>query len=168
MILVRLDEASRDELKSLRRIELPPRARDRLEMELLSSDAWAPSRIASHPVSCAATLRGVQKDYLSRGIAALHPRRTGPPPDRDRRGRIEGLLRECFGEPRAWTSRQLAAALAERGVALGAHQVRRRFAGMGAPWRRTGGTRRRKQDSARVGRARLVLHDLKKQRPPAA
>jgi hypothetical protein len=36
MILIHLDEASRDKLKSLRHTELPPRVRDRLEMVLLS------------------------------------------------------------------------------------------------------------------------------------
>jgi transposase len=168
MILVHLDEASRDELKSLRRTELPPRARDRLEMVLLSSVAWAPSRIASHLGCCTATVRAVLKDFQARGVAALHPRRTGPPPDRARRERVEGLLRECLGEARAWTSRQLAAALAERGVALSARQVRRRLAAMGASWRRTAGSLRHKQDPARVGRARLVLDNLKKKRQPAA
>jgi len=48
--------------------ELPPRVRDRLEMVLLSSVAWAPSRIASHLGCCTAN---VQKDFLSRGVAAL-------------------------------------------------------------------------------------------------
>ena len=59
MILIQLDEATRDELKSLRRQELPPRVRDRLEMVLLSSVAWSPARIATHLGYCAATVRSV-------------------------------------------------------------------------------------------------------------
>jgi hypothetical protein len=103
-------------------------------MVLLSSVAWAPSRGTSHLGCCTAAVRGVLKDFLSRGVSALYPKRTGPPPHRDRRERVEGLLRECLVQPRAWTSRQLAAALAERGAALSARQVRRRLAGMGASW----------------------------------
>jgi hypothetical protein len=48
MIFIQLDEATRDELKSLRRKELQPRVRDRLEMVLLSSVAWSTASIASH------------------------------------------------------------------------------------------------------------------------
>jgi hypothetical protein len=101
-------------------------------MVLLLPVAWAPSRIALHLGYCATV----------RGVAALHPKRTGPPPDRARRERVEGLLRERLGGPRAWTIRQLAVDLA--------------------------GALRRKQAPARDGRARLALGDLKRKRPPAA
>ncbi len=168
MIIVHLDEATRDELKSLRRTDLPPRVRDRLEMVLLSSVAWVPARIASHLDYCTATVRGVLKDFQSRGVPSLYPKRTGPPPDRDRRERVEGLLRECLGESRTWTSRQLAAALSEKGAALSGRQVRRYLAGMGAGWRRTADSLRHKQDPVKAGRARLVLDNLKKKRPSAA
>ena len=53
MIFIQLDKATRDELKSLRRKELQPRVRDRLEMVLLSSVAWSPASIASHLGYCA-------------------------------------------------------------------------------------------------------------------
>jgi putative transposase len=168
MILVHLDEAARDELKSLRRTDLPPRARDRLEMVLLSSVAWAPARIASHLGYCTATVRCVLKDFQARGVDSLSPKRTGPPPDRGRRESVEGLLGECLGEARTWTSRQLAAALAGRGMALSARQVRRYLTGMGAGWRRTADSLRHKQDPATAERARAVLDNLKKKRPPAA
>ncbi|WP_165220013.1 helix-turn-helix domain-containing protein [Aquisphaera insulae] len=168
MILVHLDEATRGELKSLRRTDLPPRVRDRLEMVLLSSVAWAPARIASHTGYCTATVRGVLKDFQARGVPSLHPKRTGPPPDHGRREAVEGLLRECLGEARTWTSRQLAAALSERGVDLSPRQVRRYLGGMGAGWRRTADSLRHKQDPAKVARARHVLDNLKKKRPPAA
>ncbi len=85
MILVQLDRAIRDELQSVRRQASPPRARDRLEMVLLSSMAWSPVRIATHLGCCAPTVHNVLKDFLNRGIAVLFPRRTEPPPDLRRR-----------------------------------------------------------------------------------
>ena len=88
MILIQLDDATRDELQSLRRQELPARTRDRLEMVTLSSVAWAPARIAAHLGYCTATVRAVLKDFLARGAAALFPRRTGPPPDLQRRREV--------------------------------------------------------------------------------
>jgi hypothetical protein len=168
MILVHLDEATHGELKSLRRTDLPRRVRDRLEMVLLSSAAWMPARIASHLGYCTATVRGVLKDFQARGVASLYLRRTGPPPDRERREAVEGSLRELLALPRTWTSRQLAAALAERSMALSARQVRRYLGGMGAGWRRTADSLRHQQDPAKVARARTVLEGLKKKQPPAA
>src|SRR6516225_8489135 len=96
MILIQLDEATRDELKSLRRQELPPRVRDRLEMVLLSSIAWSPARIATHLGYCAPTVRSVLKDFLDRGTAALFPRRTGPPPDLRRRHQVTQALTDLL------------------------------------------------------------------------
>jgi hypothetical protein len=66
MILVQLDKATRDELKALRRQELPPRVRDLVEMVLLSSVAWSPARIATHLGYCAPTIRSRLKDFLDR------------------------------------------------------------------------------------------------------
>jgi hypothetical protein len=104
MILIQLDEATRDELKSLRRRELPPRVRDRLEMVLLSSSAWSPARIATHLGYCAPTVRSVLKDFLARGTAALFPRRTGPSPDLQRRQQVTQVLTALLGQERTWTS----------------------------------------------------------------
>ena len=168
MILIHLDDATRDELQALRRQELPPRARDRLEMVTLSDAAWAPARIAAHLGSCTATVRAVLKDFLDRGTAALFPRRTGPPPDAERRRQVTEALAELLDEGRTWTSRQLAAALAERGIALSARQVRRYLGMLGATWRRTTNSLRHKQDPAALDRAERVLGHLKKKRRPAA
>jgi transposase len=168
MILIQLDDATRDELQSLRRQQLPPRARDRLEMVTLSSVAWAPARIAAHLGYCTATVRAVLKDFLDRGAAALFPRRTGPPPDVERRREVTEVLAELLEQERTWTSRQFAAALAERGIALSARQVRRYLEMLGAGWRRTTNSLRHKQDPAAVARAERVLENLKKKRRPAA
>ncbi len=168
MILVHLDEATRDELHQLRRQELPARTRDRLEMVSLSSAGWSPARIAAHLGYCTPTVRGVLKDFLGRGTAALFPRRTGPPPDLDRRRQVTGALADLLGQDRTWTSRQLADALAERTIELGARQVRRYLGMLGAGWRRTSNSLRHKQDPVRVARAERVLDNLKKKRAPAA
>jgi len=168
MILIHLDEATRDELKALRRQELPPRARDRLEMVLLSAVAWAPAHIAAHLGYCTATVRATLKDFLARGTAALFPRRTGPPPDTRRRQQVTEALTELLDQERTWTSRQLAAALAERGIALSARQVRRYLGMLKAGWLRATNSLRHKQDPERIARAERVLNNLKKKRRPAA
>jgi hypothetical protein len=77
---------------------------------------------------------------------------------------LAGLLEQ----ERTWTSRQLAAALAERGIALSARQVRRYLALLEAGWRRPAHSLRHKQDPAKVARAERVLDSLKKKRRPAA
>jgi putative transposase len=92
MILTHLDDATRHDLQSLRRADLPTRTRDRLEMVLLSDAGWSPPRIAGHLGTCAATVRAVLKDFLVRGADALCPRRTGPPPDADRRAVTNALI----------------------------------------------------------------------------
>jgi transposase len=168
MILIHLDDATRDELQSLRRQELPPRARDRLEMVTLSAVAWAPARIAAHLGYCTATVRAVLKDFLDRGTAALFPRRTGPPPDLRRRRQVTAALIELLEQERTWTSEQLAAALAERGIPLSPRQVRRYLGMLKAGWRRTTNSLRHKQDPEEVARAERVLENLKKKRRPAA
>ncbi len=168
MILIQLDEEIRDELKSLRRQPLPPRVRDRLEMVLLSSVAWSPARIAAHLGYCTPTVRSVLKDCLARGTAALFPRRPGPPPDLQRRQQVPEVLTDLLAQECTWTSRQLAAALAEQNIRLSARQVRRYLGMLGAGWRRTTNSLRHKQDPAKVARAVCVLGHLKKKRPPAA
>jgi transposase len=168
MILIQLDEVTRGELQALRRQELPPRVRDRLEMVTLSAVAWAPARIAAHLGYCTATVRATLKDFLARGTAALFPRRTGPPPDLQRRQEVTAALTELLEQERTWTSRQLATALAERGIALSPRQVRRYLGMLQAGWRRTTNTLRHKQDPAKVARAGRVLDHLKKKRRLAA
>jgi transposase len=168
MIFIQLDDTSRDELKSLRRQELPPRVRDRLEMVLLSSVAWSPARIAVHLGYCAPTVRTVLKDFRSRGTAALFPRRTGPLPDLQRRGQVTAALTELLQQKRTWTSKQLAMGLAERDIHLSARQIRRYLRMMGAGWRRTTNSLRHKRDPVKVARAARVLDNLKKKPQPAA
>ena len=129
---------------------------------MLSSVAWAPARIAAHLGYCAATVRATLKDFLARGTDALYPRRTGPPPDFTRRQQVTEVLTELLGQPRTWTSRQLAAALADRDIALSARQVRRYLGMLKATWRRTSNSLRHKQDPAEVARAEKVLDNLKK------
>ena len=98
----------------------------------------------------------------------MFPRRTGPPPDTRRRQQVTEALTELLDQERTWTSRQLAAALAERGIALSARQVRRYLGMLKAGWRRTTNSLRHKQDPERIARAKRVLNNLKKKRRPAA
>jgi putative transposase len=165
MLTVLLNDVARDELQRLRRQpRLPTRVRDRVEMVLLSAAGWSPPRIAGHLRYCAATVRGVLRDYRRRGAVACTPRRTGPPPDEARRGRVLGRLRSLLAEPRTWTAGQLAGALAASGVRLGERQVRRYLRLLGAGFHRTVASVRHKQDPAKVARAKRTLAGLKKKR----
>jgi transposase len=161
MIRIHLDDATRDQLRALRRESLPPKVRDRIEMLTLADAGWSAPRIAAHLGHCGQTVRDLLKDFLARGIAALHPRRTGPAPDVARRDRVAEELRRSLAEDRTWTSRQLSEALASRGVALGPRQVRRHLKRMNAGYRRTAQTLKHKQDPAEAERAGKVLGNLK-------
>lgn len=161
MIRIQLDDATRSELQSLRRTDLPAKARDRIEMVTLSDVGWSPPRIARHLGYHPQTVREALRAYLARGAAALRPFRSGPAPDIGHRDRVTGALRELLGEARIWTSRQLSEALAGRGITLGPRQVRRYLKGMGSRYRRTASTLKHKQDPAKVARAGRVLANLK-------
>jgi transposase len=161
MIRTRLDDATRDELQALRRKPLPPRVRDRIEMVLLSDAGWSPPRIAEHLDYCGQTVRDALRAFLARGPEALYPFRSGPPPDTAHRDHVAEELRRLLAEDRTWTSRQLAGALAGRGIALGARQVRRHLKRIKAGYRRTAQTLKHKQDPARAQRAGRILANLK-------
>jgi putative transposase len=168
MIRIQLDDATRTELRSLRRTALPPAVRDRLEMVFLSDAGWSPPRIAGHLGCYPQTVRNLLHAFQERGRPALYPGRTGPAPDAARRGRILGPLRDLLGQDRTWTSAQLAEALRPHDVALGGRQVRRYLRLLGAGYRRTASTLEHRQDPAAVGRARSALAGLKKKRGRAA
>ncbi len=119
MIRIHLDDTTRGELQPLRRTDLPPRARDRLEMGPLPDAGWPAPRIAAHLGSCGHTVRGVLKDSLGRGTAAPSSRRTGPPPGARRRHRVAEALRARLGEDRTWTGRRPSQAPRPRGIVLG-------------------------------------------------
>src|SRR3954451_22502211 len=124
MIRTQIDDATRDELRALRRKPLPPKVRDRIEMVILSDAGWSAPRIAAHLGYCGQTVRDLLRAFLARGTDALYPFRTGLGPDVDHRDRVADELKRLLGEDRTWTSRQLAYALAERGISMGARQVR--------------------------------------------
>jgi putative transposase len=161
MIRIHLDDTTRAELRSLRRKALPPKVRDRIEMLTLADAGWSAPRIAAHLGHCGQTVRDLLKDFRERGIDALSPRRTGPAPDAGRRDRVAEELRRSLAEDRTWTSRQLAEALAARGIELGPRQVRRYLKRMKAGYRRTAQTLEHKQDPAKAARADEVLANLK-------
>lgn len=167
MIRIQLDDTLRNELQALRRQNLPPKARDRLEMVLLCAAGWSAPRLAAHLGYCGHTVRAILHDFQQRGRDALYPKQTGPAPDQQRRQQVTGLLRDLLGEERTWTSRQLGQALEPHGVSLGARQVRRYLKLLKAGYHRTAATVGHKQDPAKVERAQQVLDGLKKKRGPA-
>jgi putative transposase len=161
MIRIHLEDATRDELRALRRKSLPPKVRDRIEMLTLADAGWSAPRIAAHLGYCGQTVRDLLREFLDCGIAALSPRRTGPAPDTGRRDRVAEELRRSLAEDRTWTSRQLSEALAARGIAMGPRQVRRHLKRIKAGYRRTASTLKHKQDPAKAVRAGRVLANLK-------
>jgi putative transposase len=161
MIRTQLDDATRDELQALRRKPLTPKVRDRIEMVLLSDAGWSAPRIAQHLGYCGQTVRDLLRAFLARSLDALYPFRSGPAPDLAHRDRLAEALTRLLAEERTWTSRQLSQALAARGIALGARQVRRHLKRMKASYRRTASTLKHKQDKAAAERAGRVLTNLK-------
>jgi transposase len=161
MIRIHLDEATREQLRDLRRKPLPPKVRDRIEMLTLADAGWSAPRIAAHLDHCGQTVRDLLKGFLARGLDALHPRRTGPAPDAARRDRVAEELRRSLADERTWSSGQLAEALAARGIEMGPRQVRRHLKRIKAGYRRTASTLDHKQDPAKAERAGKVLSNLK-------
>jgi transposase len=168
MIRIQLNDTTRAELQALRRTTLPAKVRDRLEIVLLSDAGWSPPRIAQHLGCHPHTSRAVLKAFRDRGQPALWPDRPGPEPDQQRRRAVAGALLLVLAQERTWTSRQLSAALGERGIRLGPRQVRRHLKALKAGYRRTASTVAHKQDPAKVERAKVVLGGLKKKLVPAA
>ncbi len=167
MIRLTLTDAERAAVRALRHdAALSPAERDRVEMVLLSDAGWPAPRIAAHLACHVATVRGVLKRFRAGGAATLRRARPGPPPDTERRRRVEAALVALLGAERTWTAAQLAEALAGAGIALSARQTRK-YLGRIAAWRRTARSLRHKQAPARVARAKAVLASLKKRPPPA-
>ena len=160
MIRIYLDDATRDQLRSLRRNALPPKVRDRIEMLTLADAGWSAPRIAAHLGHCGQTVRDLLKEFRERGIDALYPRRSGAAPDTARHDRVTEELKRSLAKDRTWTSRQLSEALAARGVGLGPRQVGRYLKRMKAGYRRTASTLKHKQDPAKAQRAGKVLDNL--------
>src|SRR4051812_48506459 len=128
----------------------------------LSEAGWAAPRIAAHLGYHTATVRRFFHAFEAEGVAAVRRDRPGPPPDAARRAAVGAVLTELLHQPRAWNARQLAAALAGRGIALSARQVRRHLRWLEAGYRRTARTLRHKRDPARVAAAAERLADRKK------
>ena len=164
MIHIQLDDTTRAELQSLRRTDLVPKVRDRVEMLFLSDAGWSPPRIAAHLGYDPQTVRKVLHGWRQQGQAILFPAKPGPEPDVARRATILSRLTELLGQDRTWTSAQLADALRDHGFPLGGRQVRRYLRRLQAGYRRTASTLEHKQDPAKFERAKGVLGNLKKKR----
>src|SRR5215831_19155986 len=123
MIRIQLDDVTRAELRALRRTDLAPASRDRLEMVLLSDAGWSAPRIADHLGCHPHTARKALRLFRQQGTAGFARLRPGPPPDQARRDRVTSLLADLLGQERTWTSAQLAEALRPHGIHLGTRQV---------------------------------------------
>lgn len=145
----------------MRRTDLPPRARDRLEAVLLSDAGWSPPRIAAHLGWHPHTARALLKDFRLRGLEALRPGKPGPAPDLSHGRRVTEALERLLRQERTWDSGQLSEALHADGIAIGPRQVRRYLKRMKAGYRRTASSLAHKQDPAKVARAEAVLANLK-------
>jgi putative transposase len=161
MIRTLLDDTTRKELQDLRRTDLSPKARDRLEAVLLSDAGWSPPRIAAHLGWHPHTARALLKDFRRRGPEALRPAKPGPAPDQPQLQRVTEALQRLLLQERTWDSGQLSEALHADGIAIGPRQVRRYLKRMGAGYRRTASSLAHKQDPAKVERAEAVLRNLK-------
>ena len=158
MIRIALTPEQREAVHALRRDpSLRPAERDRVEMLRLSEAGWAAPRIAQHLDCSTATVRRFFHAFRSQGLGAVRRQRPGPPPDTARRRQVAGALTALLRQGRTWSARQLAAALAERGIRLSARQVHRHLPGLRARWRRTARTLRHRQAPARVAAARDQL-----------
>ena len=161
MIRTRLDDSTRQELHDLRRTDLAPRVRDRLEAVLLSDAGWSPPRIAAHLGWHPHTARALLKDFRRRGLEALRPGQPGPAPDLPHGRRVIEALERLLRQERTWDSGQLSEALQADGIAIGPRQVRRYLKWMKAGYRRTASSLAHKQDPEKVARAEVVLENLK-------
>ncbi len=161
MIRTYLDDTIRDELQVLRRQQLPPRVRDRIEMVTpLRRRLVAPSDRQTPRL-----LRPDRPRYAPR-LSRPWPRGPlpvpiRPAPDVAHLDRVAEELRRLLAEDRTWTSRQLSQALAERGIRLGARQVRRHLKRIQAGYRRTASSLKHKQDPVKAARAGRILDNLK-------
>ena len=162
MLRTSLTDARRAELHALRRADLPPVARDRLEMVLLSDAGWSAPRIARHVGRHPHTARAALQGFAADGAKAFHPGRPGPDPDHALRAEVTGKLAGLLGQDRTWTSRQLAEAVRADGVAIGHRQTRRYLGLLRAGYRRTAQTVGHKQDPRKAERAGRVLGSLEK------
>jgi transposase len=163
MLQTHLSASQRDAVLALRhKPTLRPAERDRVEMLLLSDAGWASVQIAAHFVCCVATVRRLLHRFETQGLAAIQRHHPGPQPDAPRREQVTSALRSLLAQDRTWTAGQLADALTEQGLGLGARQVGRYLHQLDARYLRTVRTLNHKQDSARVAQARLDLAAFKK------
>jgi transposase len=157
MLRIKLDAAGVEGLQALRRDKtLKPAERDRVEMVALSVADWKVKAIAGHLGYCEETVRRVFRQYRTEGMKALRHELPGPEPDLARRERVEGALKELLAQSRTWTAGQLAEALRERGINLGARQARRYLSRI-ATWRRVKRSLSHKQDAVKVAEAEKEL-----------
>ena len=162
-----LGNRSTDHFEGIRASPIQSQTRSRMAHKISSQShsGWSPVSIGPHLGYCTATIRRVLHQFQSEGIEAIRHRPRGPAPDTERRIRIQSELGQLMSRERTWSSRQLSAALLDRGVTLSPRSVRRHLRQMNARYIRSCRTLKHKQDAVKVEQSRNSLDNLKKSLP---
>ena len=167
---VHLTEEQRAELqRRTRAADIKPRTRDRLEMVRLAATGWRVPQIASHLRISPRRVRFWLQQFLAAGFDAL--------PDQPHPGQTSRLTPELLAavrqqldrNDRTWTTRQLAAWLAEtHGVTFSRDHLGVLLRRAGLSCRRTERDLGHKQDPEQVATFRADLETLEKGETPVA
>jgi transposase len=165
---VQLTEVQREELhRRTRATDLKPRTRDRLEMVRLADAGWGPPQIARHLRISPRRVRFWLQQFLKAGFDAL--------PDQPHVGQtsrltpelLEAVRKELDRGDRTWTTRQLAAWLAEtHGVSFSRDHLGMLLRRAGLSCRRTERDLGHKQDPEKVAQSTAELEKLEKGATP--
>lgn len=167
---IQLTEEQQEELKRRTRAAgIKPRTRDRLEMVRLSAAGWRVPQISSHLRVSPRRVRFWLKRFLERGFEALADQ---PHPGQSSRltpALLEAVRQELAKGERPWTTRQLAAWLAEtHGVSFSRDHLGMLLRRAGLSCRRTERDLGHKQDPEAVATFRADLETLEKGERPVA
>jgi len=168
MIIVRLNPAQREELKTrTREKRVAPQSRDRLEMVRLSDAGWSVPHIARHLGCHEQTVRKYVKAFLIGSFGQL--------PDRPRPGRppvvkaehLDAMERMIDESTRTWTTPQLVEWLRQDyGVSICPDHLSRLLHKRRFRWKRTKSSLKHKQTNSTLQAAKVAeLEELKKSGP---
>ena len=161
---VQLTEEQREELKRRTRASnIKPRTRDRLEMVRLADAGWGPPQIARHLRLSARRVRFWLQQFLTAGFDALPDQPHVGQTSRLTPALAEAVRQQLDRSDRTWTTRQLAAWLAEEhGVRFSRDHLGTLLRRAGLSCRRTERDLGHKQDPEKVTAGKAELETLEK------
>jgi transposase len=167
---VHLTEEQREELKRrTRAADIKPRTRDRLEMVRLVDAGWGPPQIARHLRISPRRVRFWLRQFLTGGFDALPDQPHVGQTSRLTPALLEAVRQELDRGDRTWTTRQLAAWLAEtHGVSFSRDHLGTLLRRAGLSCRRTERDLGHKQDPEKVAAGTAELETLEKGATPVA